>query len=277
MASTTNLEVAEARRKALLARLNFIRQNPGGAQTLFNSGSVSGDNPLMDEVLDTIRNGSSPDSNRGQEIQSVRAQRDQYSKGQAQADAEGLVSQQQRKALDELIPAINNASRGAGTSQGSMRALLLNQASTQAAEASSAAGLQASVDYGRISAGLSNTLEALTRADNSQAQLLLEAMRIGQANNNSGGSSNAGDLLLKGGVDGVTARLATTSTMAPSRNFSRVNRIGRIGQEREYNNLGIGRAEPLSEAQLQVRQNQQNSRNFSSQFIQDANSFMRGN
>jgi hypothetical protein len=117
-------------------------------------------------------------SNRQQEIAAVRGQRNDYSKSAAMSDAQGAVAAQQRSALKELLPSINNASLGAGTSQGSMRALLLQDAAQKAADSSAALGLKASVDYGNISANLSSTLEALTRQNDPQTMALIEALKL---------------------------------------------------------------------------------------------------
>jgi len=114
---------------------------------------------------------------RKQEIDTTRGIRGEYSKDEAFADAADLVNRQQRLALEESLPALTRAAESAGTSGSALRALLIQDASTRAAESSGALGAQQAVQYGQIQAGLSSTLEALTRPDTSNQELLLNAIR----------------------------------------------------------------------------------------------------
>ena len=126
-----------------------------------------------------------------EEVQSVRGQREGYSKEAAFADAKGAQNQQSRLAMEKLIPSIMAAAQGAGTSQGSMRALLTQDAANKAAESAAALGLKASVDYGNISGGMNQVLEALTRQGNPITDALLKALEISKGSNEnkiSGGS-----------------------------------------------------------------------------------------
>lgn len=109
------------------------------------------------------------------EVQYVQGQRDQYTKQAAFADAEGAMAAQLRQALLKLIPGINNAASGAGTSQSSMRALLMEQAAKDAADSAATLGLKASVDYGNVGANLSNILQSLTAPNNDVMNSLLNA------------------------------------------------------------------------------------------------------
>jgi hypothetical protein len=110
------------------------------------------------------------------EINNVQATRAGYTKDAAFNDAQGLIAQTLQQTLQQLIPGINRAAEGAGTSQSSMRALLTQQAQMQAANAASAQGLNAAVQYGNINTGLSGVLQNLTQPDNSVTQALLSAL-----------------------------------------------------------------------------------------------------
>jgi hypothetical protein len=141
-------------------------------------------------------------NDRRKEISNVRNQRADYTKGAAFADAQGAVDAQLRAGLKELLPSINNAALGAGTSQSSMRALLLQDAAQKAADSAATLGLKASVDYGNIGANLSGVLEALTRQQDPQTLALLEALKLqasGLSRQSSGGSLNNGGFTVRNG------------------------------------------------------------------------------
>jgi len=115
---------------------------------------------------------------RQQEIQRNQAQAAGYTRETAFSDAQGLMAQTMRQTLEKLLPSITRGSEGAGTSQGSMRALLTQKAAENAAEAASAQGLQAAVNYGQVNAGFGGILERLTQPDNSNTNALLQALQI---------------------------------------------------------------------------------------------------
>lgn len=106
-----------------------------------------------------------------------------YSKNNAFTDAQGAIAQQQRRALEQLLPSIVRSAEGAGTSQNSMRALLLQDAANKAAESSSALGLKAAVDYGGIQGNLANTLATLSQPNNSVVTALINALNIAKGAN----------------------------------------------------------------------------------------------
>lgn len=135
------------------------------------------------------------------EINNVRNSRDAYSKSAAFADAQGAMAQAMRRALESTLPNITRAAEGAGTSQNSMRALMLQDATNRAAESSSSLGLQAAVNYGNIGASLSNILEALTRPQDTVTKDLLAALGIA-----------------KGATESGTSTMDTTSTTNSSAN-----------------------------------------------------------
>jgi hypothetical protein len=111
-----------------------------------------------------------------------------YSKEAAFADAQALVNKSISDALEKAMPQITAASEGAGTSKGSMRALLTQRAAERGAVEGAALGVQAAGVYGGVAnqaAGqgiqgqnqLAGVLELLTRSDpNNPATLLLQAI-----------------------------------------------------------------------------------------------------
>lgn len=115
---------------------------------------------------------------RKNEINNVTQQRAGYSKEAAFSDAQGLIAQTMQQALQQLVPSINRAAEGAGTSQSSVRALLLQDAAQKAAQSASVAGLGAAQGYGQIATSLSGVLEALTRPNNDVSNALLNALGI---------------------------------------------------------------------------------------------------
>lgn len=115
---------------------------------------------------------------RREETAAVQAQRAGYSKEAAFGDAQGLIAQQSRRMLEQLLPSINRAAEDAGSSGGALRALLLQDAANKAAEASSVAGLNAAVQYGQVSTGLSQVMEQLTRSDPTTVNALTNALNV---------------------------------------------------------------------------------------------------
>lgn len=115
---------------------------------------------------------------RDQEIQANRNAREGYSRDNAFADAQGIMAQTMRQTLEKLLPGINRAASGAGASQGSMRALLTQQAASQAAEAASAQGLQAAVSYGGLQSQFGSILERLTQPNDAATASLLQALNV---------------------------------------------------------------------------------------------------
>jgi hypothetical protein len=180
-----------------------------------NSGSTSqsstnfsaGGEAALAALIQQLLNGGTTEqkqnrTQRNEEIASVRGIRNDYSKADAMNDANLVIRKQQREALEELLPSLVRSAEGAGTSKNAMRALMVQQAATQAAESAAALGLKASVDYGNISANLSGVLENLTKSDNPVTNALLSAINLskGQSsssqtttgNNSSGGYTRTG-------------------------------------------------------------------------------------
>jgi len=116
-------------------------------------------------------------ADRDLEIQRNRTQQGEYSKAAAFTDAQALMDKALQDALERELPQITAASEGAGTSKGSMRALLTQRAAERGATEGAALGSQLSTAYGGLSNQLASTLELLTRSDpNSPEAMLLQAI-----------------------------------------------------------------------------------------------------
>lgn len=101
-----------------------------------------------------------------------------YSKRSAFEDALGAITQQINKSMEANKPAIQRAVEGAGTSAGSMQALLSQRLSTDAASQASALGAEQAKAYGQIQAQLLGTRAGLTRGDDPTMTPLLQAIDL---------------------------------------------------------------------------------------------------
>ena len=138
---------------------------------------------ILNNLIQQLLGGGTPDmqnqrgirDNARRDAQDIRGN---YSKDAAFSDSQGLVSQQMRRVLEQLLPSINRASEDAGSSGGALRALLMQDAASKAAESSSALGVKTAVDYGNIASNLTQVLERFTTMDNSATQALLGALGL---------------------------------------------------------------------------------------------------
>lgn len=167
---------------------------------------------------------------RKNEINNVTQQRAGYSKDAAFSDAQGLIAQTMQQALQQLIPSINRAAEGAGTSQSSVRALLLQDAAQKAAQSASVAGLGAATNYGQIATSLSGVLEALTRPNNDVSNALLNALGIAKGavtNTNTTGNSTTNTV---GSTQGNEVKTVAPSGITTGQNNGgAVNTMGYYG------------------------------------------------
>ena|SRR3990167_6934568 len=99
-----------------------------------------------------------------------------YSPEGASADAALAMQGMLRKSLEENMPAIQRSIEGAGTSGGSMEALLSQDIATRAAETGAKLGLEAKRDYGQISSQLAQTLGQLSIQKDPVMEALLQAL-----------------------------------------------------------------------------------------------------
>lgn len=122
---------------------------------------------------------------RQEEIVRARQGASDYSKGNAFMDAAGASQAASRQSMEQAMGNLNRAIAGAGTSGGSMQALLAQRAVRDAAELQSKMQLEAATQYGGIATQYQSILEALTRPDNSQVDSLLAALQLAQNANQS--------------------------------------------------------------------------------------------
>lgn len=149
-----------------------------GSNTGGSSAALSGLSSLMALLQKQAAGTDVYGQARQEDITAQQQTQADYSKENAFTDAQGLMNKALADTMQQLLPSINMASEGAGASQGSMRALLLQQAAQKAATEAAALGAQQAVDYGNISNSAGSVLEALTRQDTSAAQALIEAMKL---------------------------------------------------------------------------------------------------
>lgn len=173
------------------------------------------------------------------EINNVSQQRAGYSKEAAFGDAQGLMAQTMRRALEQLVPGINRGAEGAGTSAGSMKALLLNDAATKSAENASAQGLSAAVQYGGVANGMSSILEMLTRPNDATTTALLNAFQVLKGANVSSTTNSAqtGSKSSTGTTNTSESKsldYAPFSTVAPSSGASNITSFGPLKGEVNY-------------------------------------------
>lgn len=122
------------------------------------------------------------------ELQRNITQQGKYSKEAAGTDAQALMDKALHDALRRTLPQITAASEGAGTSRGSMRALLTQEAATAGAREGAALGAEQMVKYGQLYDQLAGVNELLTRGDpNSPENLLLRALEASKGMIESGG------------------------------------------------------------------------------------------
>lgn len=190
-------------------------------QTQTQTAGNKQSNDALSVLLQQLLNGGTEEMQRQLaarlgEVNRVTALRARYSPEAAFADAQGLINQTLRRAMEERMPQILRASEGAGASQSSMRALLTQDAITRASEAAGAQGLTAAQGYGQIGANLSGVLEALTRTDNSSLEAIINTIRLMQEANQTtttegggGGSSSGGGRPSGGRTDSVLGMPST--------------------------------------------------------------------
>jgi hypothetical protein len=137
----------------------------------------------LEDLIRQLAGGGTPEMRRqAAERQGVvdqtRTTQSGFTKEAAFGDAQGLMSQQLRKVMEQLIPGINRAAEDAGSSGGALRALLMQDVAAKAAESSSALGVQTATQYGNINANFAQVLEALTRSDPKATEMLLSALNV---------------------------------------------------------------------------------------------------
>ena len=126
------------------------------------------------------------------EIKTNQAARQDYTKGNAFADAQNAMNANLAKALEQAMPTLTAGIDAAGTSGSAMQALLTQQAAENAARSAAELGLNAAISYGQIQAGFGDILERLTSEGDPVVNQLLQALNISKGsmeNTKSSGTS----------------------------------------------------------------------------------------
>lgn len=156
-------------------------------------------NDILTAIINQLLAGGTPQmqadkATKNAEISAAQNNRSGYSKEAAFGDAQGLMAQTMRQALEKLMPSINSASLGAGSSASSMRALLVQKAAENAGQAASAQGLETAVRYGGVSNQFTDAISRLLNIQDPSVSLAIQAatgLRT-NTNNGSGGGGNGG-------------------------------------------------------------------------------------
>lgn len=150
---------------------------------------------VLSALIQQLFQGGTPEQQasrqqRAGEASTIQGERAGFSKEAALSDAQGLIQATLSETLQKLLPTITRAAEGAGTSAGSMRALLAQDAARQASEAAAKAGIGAVGTYGTQFANLSQILESLTRPQDANTQQLIQALQIARGVQGQGGVGN---------------------------------------------------------------------------------------
>lgn len=146
-----------------------------------------------------------------------------YSKEVAFADAEGAVRMLLRQNMEKLLPQIDNAAQGAGTSQSAMRALLLQRAAENSADLASSKQLEAAVQYGNIGNGVAGSITNLLQLGDPTTNMLLNALNISKGAVSSTSTSESGTKSTSGTTSSVTNGTSNSNTTGTSTNQSTTN------------------------------------------------------
>lgn len=132
------------------------------------------------------------------EISTNQANRADYSKANAFADAQAAMASQLAKALEQAMPTLTAGIDAAGTSGSAMQALLTQQAAENAARNAAELGLNAAISYGQLQTGFGDILERLTSEGDPVTNQLMQALGIAKgayenttAKSNSSSSQNS--------------------------------------------------------------------------------------
>ena len=205
-----------------LSQLGYTNdQYSGKGPTSTNTQGQARTNQQQNQVSSTISSNSTPEAiaalnkllatlagggdanqqtisnERVAEIGRARKLQGQFSPDAAEAGGNALISKAIKDALLTLMPQITAASEGAGTSKGSMRALLTQQAGEKGATEGAALAANLGVQYGTLQSQFENTLAELTKQDPNSplgqlAQLIIGSKSIVSSTLQSGSSTTSG-------------------------------------------------------------------------------------
>lgn len=218
---------------------NIKETSTVGPSTTTASGSTQQDvyetttqfNPLAQQSLDSLirmlLQGNAPGYSTNQRdslYPMLQGLLQDYSKQNAFGDAQGLMALTLQKAMEQNMPAISRAIEGAGTSAGSMQALLAGNAARDASLAASAMGAEQAKSYGNISANLMQLLENVSKPDTAIMGALVQALNVAKGGNTTRQATSSGTESKSSMSSGAT----TTSNKA----------ISYSGDEDEENSSG---------------------------------------
>lgn len=150
------------------------------------------------------------------EVATLQNKREGYSKNAAFTDAQGAMSQELSKALAQMLPALVRSAEGSGTSANALRALMQQQAATDAAQAAATVGLNAAGNYGQASNQMSNIIAGLLSGQDEAAQTLIQALGIARGSQTTASRTTPVGMNLGGGgqvvAGGMPSGFTTTST-----------------------------------------------------------------
>lgn len=170
--STTTYNVRNMSKSALAALDQLIAGlNSGGG----NSQAAQNAQFLRDQWME--------------QLQASNQLRSDYSKSAAFTDSEGAANAALAKALEESMPVISAGIDAAGTSGGSMSALLTQQAAEDAARMAASLRLDAAISYGQIAANALNTGAGLVNQGDPVMNALLDALGIAKGSVQQGSTS----------------------------------------------------------------------------------------
>lgn len=168
-------------------QLNYLKKSPDGS--LFDP--VSGQKYTMQTKItpssDSVLNA---DPEKTKTLLTLRNLLDSYSPDAASKDAETAVGYSLQKAMETNAPAIQRAVENAGTSGGSMSALLSQDLAARASGEAATLGMQNKQAYGQISGGLSSTLSQLVTQKDPRLEQLISALGLTRSSS-SGASSTS--------------------------------------------------------------------------------------
>ncbi len=174
-------------------------------------------NAALQSLIQILLGGGTPEMKaqqaaRQEEIQRARLGVADFSKAAAFSDSAAAGQAASRQALEQALGNINRAVAGAGTSGGSMQALLAQQAARDAQELQAKLQLEAAGQYGQIGAQYQGILEALTRPDNAATDALLQALTLAMQANQSTTRNTTTNRTGQELTDSVTNRTQDTTT-----------------------------------------------------------------
>ena len=147
----------------------------------------------LDSLLAQLAAGGTPEQRAIQEdilrtMQRIKVQQVEFSKDAAFRDADNAMALQLQRAMETALPSVLLAGESAGTSGDALSALLTQDLATRAAGESAQLGLGAAVDYGNISANLSQTLAGLANREDPAVQALIAALGVDKGSKQTGTS-----------------------------------------------------------------------------------------